>query len=48
MPKETYINYADFMNYVLENLAKSQVSDEKLVLLSDVIKAAALARRIEA
>ena len=47
MPKEVYISYADLMNHILENLTKSQVSDEKLVLLSDVIKAAAMARRIE-
>lgn len=48
MSKEPYINLNDFMMKLKANIVKSQVSEERLVLLSDVEKAAAEARRIEA
>ena len=48
MPKEPYINLNDLLAYIERNLIRSQVSEERLVLYSDVLKAAKESRRIEA
>lgn len=48
MPKEIWINLNDFLAYIERNLIRSQVSEERLVLYSDVMEAAKESRRIEA
>lgn len=48
MPKEPYINLNDLLSRIERNLIRSQVSEERLVLYSDVLKAAKESRRIEA
>lgn len=48
MNKEPYINLNDFMAAINRRLIKSQVSEEKLVLYSDIEKAMEESRRVEA